>query len=155
MRWPTKPIEEWGPLETSNWLTAAASCIGQSYCSIQQSLVVTGRELLTLTLQEFLDHDPVFGDRLHNLLHTQHMAAKGASLDGYFHGDGGGGGGGQGANGRQQEQKREYGGERVAAETFQKLSIEDEQQNNGSNNASGKLRGFGSGDYDGCRNFFF
>ncbi|XP_011501916.1 PREDICTED: ETS homologous factor-like [Ceratosolen solmsi marchali] len=119
--WSSKPIEDWCQEETINWLMTAASCLGQSYGSIQQGLALPGKDLAALGRHDFVARDPVYGERLYNLLHTQAVSSqcKSASLD-YFtprHGE--------------QSHTDERG-----AENFQSLCNEDEPQAIGSNNAS-------------------
>jgi len=72
--WSDKPIRTWCQEETINWLMSAASYIGQPYSSIQHSLAVSGKEIVTFTREDFINHDPVFGDRLYNLLHSQRIS---------------------------------------------------------------------------------
>ncbi|OXU29649.1 hypothetical protein TSAR_003078 [Trichomalopsis sarcophagae] len=74
--WSSKPIEDWCQDETINWLMTAASCLGQNYGSIQQNLALPGKELLSLSRHDFVARDPVFGDRLYNLLHTQAVSSQ-------------------------------------------------------------------------------
>ena len=89
--WASKPIEDWCQEETINWLMMAASCHGQSYGSIQQGLALPGKELAALSRHDFVARDPVYGERLYNLLHTQAVssqcksaaAAAAAALDYY------------------------------------------------------------------------
>ncbi|KAG7202400.1 hypothetical protein KM043_018716 [Ampulex compressa] len=69
--WSEKPVESWCQEETMNWLMYAAFYMGQRYCSIQYSLGVPGRELVTFTKDDFIRHDPVYGSRLYDLLHSQ------------------------------------------------------------------------------------
>lgn len=72
--WSDKPIRSWCQEETINWLMSAASYIGQPYSSIQHSLAVPGKEIVTFTRQDFINHDPVYGSRLYDLLHSQRMS---------------------------------------------------------------------------------
>lgn len=72
--WSDKPIKEWCQEETINWLMSAAFYIGQPYGSIQHSLAVPGSELVTFTKDDFIIHDPVYGNRLYDLLHSQHIS---------------------------------------------------------------------------------
>lgn len=74
--WSSKPIEDWCQEETINWLMMAASCLGQNYSSIQQNLALPGKELLSLSRHDFVARDPVFGERLYNLLHTQAVSSQ-------------------------------------------------------------------------------
>ncbi|XP_076618867.1 ETS-related transcription factor Elf-5 isoform X1 [Colletes latitarsis] len=69
--WSDKPIRNWCQEETINWLMSAASYIGQPYSLIQHSLAVPGNELVTFTRNDFINHDPIYGDRLYGLLHSQ------------------------------------------------------------------------------------
>ncbi|XP_039314098.1 ETS-related transcription factor Elf-5 isoform X2 [Solenopsis invicta] len=69
--WSDKPIRSWCQEETINWLMSAASYMGQPYSSIQHSLAVPGKEIVTFTRQDFINHDPVYGDQLYDLLHSQ------------------------------------------------------------------------------------
>lgn len=69
--WSEKPIQEWCQEETINWLISAASHMGQSYSSIQHSLAISGKELVTLTRSDFVAHDSVYGKRLFDLLHSR------------------------------------------------------------------------------------
>ncbi|XP_033326092.1 ETS-related transcription factor Elf-5 isoform X2 [Megalopta genalis] len=69
--WPDKPVRNWCQEETINWLMFAASTIGQPYSSIQHSLAVPGNELITFTRNDFINHDPIYGNQLYNLLHSQ------------------------------------------------------------------------------------
>lgn len=120
--WASKPIEDWSQEETINWLMMAASCLGQSYGTIQQALALPGKELAALGRHDFIARDPVYGERLYNLLHTQAVSSQCKSLE-YF-------------------APRHHSGsvERNPTETgYQKLgSVEDEPTHNGSNNASGE-----------------
>ncbi|XP_076642934.1 uncharacterized protein LOC143353460 [Halictus rubicundus] len=73
--WYHKPVRSWCQEETINWLMSAASVIGQPYSLIQHSLAVPGNELVTFTRNNFINHDPEYGDKLYNLLHSQqHMS---------------------------------------------------------------------------------
>lgn len=74
--WSDKPIGNWCQEETINWLMSAASYMGQPYSSIQHSLAVPGKEIVTFTRQDFINHDPVYGDRLYDLLHSQHISNR-------------------------------------------------------------------------------
>lgn len=69
--WLHKPVKSWCQEETISWLMSAASVIGQPYSSIQHSLAVPGNELVTFTRNDFMNHDPIYGNQLHNLLHSQ------------------------------------------------------------------------------------
>ena len=69
--WPEKPIENWCQEETINWLMAAASYIGQTYASISQCLAVPGKQLVTFTKHDFVNYDPIYGEKLYNLLHSR------------------------------------------------------------------------------------
>ncbi|XP_063979844.1 ETS homologous factor-like isoform X2 [Diachasmimorpha longicaudata] len=71
--WSTKRIEDWSQGDTINWLMSAASHMGQSYCSIQQTLAMPGKELLTLTKKDFIFHDQDYGEKLYDHLHSQMM----------------------------------------------------------------------------------
>jgi ETS factor family protein len=121
--WSSKSIEDWNQEETINWLMMASTCIGQSYSSIQQSLALPGKELLSLSRRDFIERDPVYGERLYNFLHTQAVSSqcKNDSMNGYY------------PNRRAGEQ--DFPSDR-SAETFQNLCNEDEPQNVGSNNVS-------------------
>ncbi|RLU17135.1 hypothetical protein DMN91_011204 [Ooceraea biroi] len=70
--WSDKPVKNWCQEETINWLMSAASYMGQPYSSIQHSLAVPGKEIVTFTRQDFINHDPIYGDQLYDLLHSQH-----------------------------------------------------------------------------------
>ncbi|XP_043525445.1 ETS-related transcription factor Elf-5-like isoform X1 [Frieseomelitta varia] len=72
--WSDKPIRNWCQEETINWLMSAASYIGQPYSLIQHSLAVPGNELVTFTKNDFINHDPMYGERLYDLLHSQHIS---------------------------------------------------------------------------------
>ncbi|KYM93543.1 ETS homologous factor, partial [Cyphomyrmex costatus] len=72
--WSDKPIRTWCQDETINWLMSAASYIGQPYSSIQHSLAVSGKEIVTFTREDFINHDPAYGERLYNLLHSQRIS---------------------------------------------------------------------------------
>ena len=72
--WSDKPVRNWCQEETINWLISAASYIGQPYGLIQQSLAVPGHELVTFTRDDFINHDPLYGNRLYDLLHSQHIS---------------------------------------------------------------------------------
>lgn len=72
--WSDKPIKNWCQEETINWLMSAASYIGQPYSSIQHSLAVSGKELVTFGRQDFINYDPIYGDRLYDLLHSQRVS---------------------------------------------------------------------------------
>ena len=69
--WSEKPVKNWCQEETINWLISAASHMGQSYSSIQHSLAIPGKDLITLTRKDFIAHDSVYGERLYDLLHSQ------------------------------------------------------------------------------------
>ncbi|XP_051169190.1 ETS homologous factor-like isoform X1 [Leptopilina boulardi] len=69
--WSEKPIKDWCQEETINWLISAASHMGQSYSSIQHSLAIPGKDLITLTRNDFIAHDSIYGERLYDLLHSQ------------------------------------------------------------------------------------
>lgn len=71
--WLDKPIKNWCQEETINWLMSAASYIGQPYSSIQHSLAVPGKEIVTFTREDFINHDPIYGDLLYDLLHSQRV----------------------------------------------------------------------------------
>ncbi|KAL6420748.1 hypothetical protein ACFW04_013868 [Cataglyphis niger] len=79
--WSDKPIKNWCQEETINWLMSAASYIGQPYSSIQHSLAVSGKELVTFTRQDFINYDPIYGDRLYDLLHSQRVSNLLPSFD--------------------------------------------------------------------------
>ncbi|KAL6420750.1 hypothetical protein ACFW04_013868 [Cataglyphis niger] len=79
--WSDKPIKNWCQEETINWLMSAASYIGQPYSSIQHSLAVSGKELVTFTRQDFINYDPIYGDRLYDLLHSQRVSNLHAESD--------------------------------------------------------------------------
>lgn len=53
---------------------SAASYMGQPYSSIQHSLAVSGKELVTFTRQDFINYDSMYGDRLYDLLHSQRVS---------------------------------------------------------------------------------
>lgn len=53
---------------------SAASSIGLPYRSIQQSLAVSGERLATMTRNDFLFHDPIYGDKLYCHLHSQRIS---------------------------------------------------------------------------------
>ncbi|XP_011684476.1 PREDICTED: ETS-related transcription factor Elf-5-like isoform X2 [Wasmannia auropunctata] len=72
--WSDKPIRSWCQEETINWLMSAAAYIGQPYSCIQHSLAVSGKEIVTFTREDFINHDPVYGERLYNLLHSQRIS---------------------------------------------------------------------------------
>lgn len=74
--WTTKPIEEWCQEETINWLMSAAYLLGQSYSSIQHNLVLPGKDLVALSRHDFIARDPMYGERLYNMLHTQAMSSQ-------------------------------------------------------------------------------
>ncbi|XP_033218180.1 ETS homologous factor-like [Belonocnema kinseyi] len=69
--WSEKPIKDWCQEETINWLISAASHMGQLYSSIQHSLAIPGKDLVTLTRSDFIAHDAIYGERLYDLLHSQ------------------------------------------------------------------------------------
>lgn len=69
--WLDKPVKNWCQEETINWLMSAASYMGQPYSSIQHSLAVSGKELVKFTRQDFINYDPLYGNRLYDLLHSQ------------------------------------------------------------------------------------
>ncbi|KOC60885.1 ETS-related transcription factor Elf-5, partial [Habropoda laboriosa] len=79
--WSYKPIRNWCQEETINWLMFAASDIGQPYSMIQHSLALPGNELVTFTKEDFINHDPAYGARLYDLLHSQHISTISSSLD--------------------------------------------------------------------------
>ncbi|XP_017886922.1 ETS-related transcription factor Elf-5-like isoform X2 [Ceratina calcarata] len=66
--WSAKPVAEWSQEETIHWLMYAASCIRQPYGLIQNSLAVPGNQLIHFTRDEFISRDPMFGNRLYDLL---------------------------------------------------------------------------------------
>ncbi|KAK2585913.1 hypothetical protein KPH14_010497 [Odynerus spinipes] len=72
--WYGKPIKCWSQEETISWLISAASFIRQPYSSIQHSLAVSGEQLAGMTRNDFLFHDPVYGDKLYCLLHSQRVS---------------------------------------------------------------------------------
>ncbi|XP_043485448.1 ETS-related transcription factor Elf-5-like [Polistes fuscatus] len=72
--WCRKPIKTWCKQETISWLMSAASSIGLPYRSIQQSLAVSGEELAAMTRNDFLFHDPIYGDKLYCNLHSQRVS---------------------------------------------------------------------------------
>lgn len=72
--WSDKPIKNWCQEETINWLMSAASYIGQPYSSIQHSLAVSGKELVTFARQDFMNYDPIYGNQLYDLLHSQRVS---------------------------------------------------------------------------------
>lgn len=74
--WSEKPIKNWSQDETINWLMFAGSYIGQPYRLIEQSLAVPGNELITFTKDDFINHDPMYGDLLYDLLHSQHISNR-------------------------------------------------------------------------------
>ncbi|XP_020297364.1 ETS-related transcription factor Elf-5-like [Pseudomyrmex gracilis] len=82
--WSDKPIRNWCQEETINWLMSAASYIGQPYSSIQHSLAVSGKELVTFTRQDFINHDPAYGERLHDLLYSQRISNLLPSFDAIY-----------------------------------------------------------------------
>lgn len=53
---------------------SAALHIGQPYSSIQHGLAIPGKDLLLLTRQNFIFHDPNYGDKLYDLLHSQRVS---------------------------------------------------------------------------------
>ncbi|XP_034948794.1 ETS-related transcription factor Elf-5-like [Chelonus insularis] len=69
--WSNKLIINWNQEDTINWLMYAALYLGQSYSSIQHSLAIPGKDLILLSKQDFLIHDPDYGDKLYDLLHSQ------------------------------------------------------------------------------------
>ncbi|KAM0724582.1 ETS homologous factor [Formica fusca] len=79
--WSDKPIKNWCQEETINWLMSAASYMGQPYSSIQHSLAVSGKELVTFTRQDFINYDPIYGDQLYDLLHSQRVSNLLPSFD--------------------------------------------------------------------------
>ncbi|XP_029668314.1 ETS-related transcription factor Elf-5-like isoform X4 [Formica exsecta] len=79
--WSDKPIKNWCQEETINWLMSAASYMGQPYSSIQHSLAVSGKELVTFTRQDFINYDPIYGDQLYDLLHSQRVSNLHAESD--------------------------------------------------------------------------
>ncbi|KAK0159348.1 hypothetical protein PV328_010234 [Microctonus aethiopoides] len=72
--WSNKSIKEWRQGDTINWLMSAALHIGQPYSSIQHGLAIPGKDLLLLTRQNFIFHDPNYGDKLYDLLHSQRVS---------------------------------------------------------------------------------
>ncbi|KAI4477726.1 hypothetical protein M0804_012554 [Polistes exclamans] len=72
--WCRKPMKTWCKQETISWLMSAASSIGLPYRSIQQSLAVSGEELAAMTRNDFLFHDPIYGDKLYCHLHSQRVS---------------------------------------------------------------------------------
>nr|XP_050867784.1 uncharacterized protein LOC127071948 isoform X2 [Vespula vulgaris] len=72
--WCGKPIKSWCQEETISWLMSAASSIGLPYRSIQQSLAVSGEQLAMMTRNDFLFHDPIYGDKLYCHLHSQRIS---------------------------------------------------------------------------------
>ncbi|XP_066592867.1 ETS homologous factor-like isoform X2 [Prorops nasuta] len=79
--WTDKPIKNWCRDETINWLISAASYMGQPYSSIQQSLALPGKELVILSRENFITHDPIYGEKLYDLLHSQHTSSALQPLD--------------------------------------------------------------------------
>lgn len=79
--WSDKSVRDWCQNETINWLMSAASYIGQPYGLIQTSLAVPGNELVTFTRDDFIYHDPIYGERLYELLHSQHISNLLPSFD--------------------------------------------------------------------------
>ncbi|XP_012279589.1 ETS-related transcription factor Elf-5 isoform X2 [Orussus abietinus] len=72
--WFDKPIRDWSQEETINWLMSAATHMEQPYSSIQNSLAIPGRDLIALSRDNFIAHDPVYGERLYDLLHSQYAS---------------------------------------------------------------------------------
>ena len=72
--WSSKPIKNWNQEDTINWLMSAASHMSQPYSSIQQSLAIPGKELVKMSRQKFLQCDPIYGDRLYDMLHSQNVS---------------------------------------------------------------------------------
>ncbi|XP_014217921.2 uncharacterized protein LOC106646391, partial [Copidosoma floridanum] len=130
--WSTKPVEEWCQEDTINWLMMASSCLGQNYSSIQQALALPGKDLVTLSRHDFVARDPVYGDRLYNMLHSQAIAATNSQYFG------------------QREDRQEhhhhhhhlhhFGNDDSMTENFRNVCPEDEPQNVGSNSVSGEYR---------------
>ncbi|XP_017762133.1 PREDICTED: ETS-related transcription factor Elf-5-like [Eufriesea mexicana] len=83
--WSEKPIKNWSQDETINWLMFAGSYIGQPYRLIEQSLAVPGNELITFTKDDFINHDPMYGDLLYDLLHSQHISNRLPPFDSIHH----------------------------------------------------------------------
>lgn len=83
--WSDKPVRNWCQEETINWLISAASYIGQPYSLIQQSLAVPGHDLVTFTRDDFINHDPIYGNRLYDLLHSQHISNLFPSFEDIFY----------------------------------------------------------------------
>ena len=79
--WSDKPVRDWCQEETINWLMSAASYIGQPYSMIQHSLAVPGNELVTFSRGDFINHDSMYGERLYDLLHSQHISNLLPSFD--------------------------------------------------------------------------
>ncbi|XP_031826786.1 ETS homologous factor isoform X2 [Nomia melanderi] len=69
--WPDKPVKLWCQEETISWLMSAASSMGQPYSLIQHSLAVPGRDLVKFKREDFINHDPTYGDRLYHLLNSE------------------------------------------------------------------------------------
>ncbi|XP_043268415.1 ETS-related transcription factor Elf-5-like isoform X2 [Venturia canescens] len=73
--WSSKPIKNWSQEDTINWLMSAALHMGQPYSSIQHSLAVPGQNLIGMSRQQFLMNDPIYGDRLYDMLHSQRRSS--------------------------------------------------------------------------------
>lgn len=69
--WLHKPVKDWNEDDTSSWLMAASQNMGQPYNLIQHNLVVPGRILITMSKRDFIYYDPIYGDRLYELLQSQ------------------------------------------------------------------------------------
>ncbi|XP_044013674.1 ETS-related transcription factor Elf-5-like isoform X2 [Aphidius gifuensis] len=69
--WLQKPIKDWNQADTTSWLMVASQDIGQPYNLIPPGLVVPGRNLITMSKREFMDHDPIYGDKLYESLISQ------------------------------------------------------------------------------------
>ena len=82
--WSSKPIETWTQEDSIGWLMMAASCMCQSYSQIQQSLALPGKQLLSLSKSDFVAQDPIYGEKLYNMLHSQAVASSAAVNFDYY-----------------------------------------------------------------------
>ncbi|XP_029159036.1 ETS-related transcription factor Elf-5-like [Nylanderia fulva] len=78
--WPDKPIRNWCQEETMEWFMSAAAYLGQQFSSFH-SFAVSGEELVTFTRQDFINHEPLYGDQLYDLLHSQRTSNMRPSFD--------------------------------------------------------------------------
>ncbi|XP_015603725.1 ETS homologous factor-like [Cephus cinctus] len=72
--WSEKSVKHWSRRDSAGWLLNSSKRLGQPYRSISDSLCVPGQDLISMTKDDFKLYDEVYGERLYDILHSEHLS---------------------------------------------------------------------------------